>query len=238
MSLSEIRLSDSNAVLGRSAAAMREDLKRSLGHRAGLHRATPIAISWPVVAEKAGSCRDSGCGISLYPFGSAVLHGIGVYPGFAAASAELKTYEIAGRHGGVIRPVDFARLMAGYSPTYLTARGTLIRLLREAGGHRVDLHMATTVGALREAGSQVEASLSAGSTEAVRPRRFDLVTGCGGIHSVTRELLFGLQPGVDTGWTVPGIWVAYSVFCARSANADSAPAIAVGSRPPVVRPQA
>lgn len=45
----------------------------------------------PVVAEKADSYRDSGYGISLYPFGSAVLHGIGVYPGFAAASAELKT---------------------------------------------------------------------------------------------------------------------------------------------------
>ncbi|HUY49386.1 MAG TPA: hypothetical protein VMV92_27290 [Streptosporangiaceae bacterium] len=106
-----------------------------------------------------------------------MLHGIGAYPGFAAASVELKTYEIADRHGGVIRSIDFARLMADYGPTYLTARGTLIRLLREAGGDRVDLRMATTVSALREAGSQVEASLSDGSTG-----RFDLVVGCGGIH--------------------------------------------------------
>ena len=69
----------------------------------------------------ASQTAASGYGIALYPFGSAVLHGIGAYPGFAAASAELKTYEIAGRRG-VIRSVDFARLMAGYGPTYLTAR--------------------------------------------------------------------------------------------------------------------
>jgi hypothetical protein len=53
--------------------------------------------------EKARSYRESGYAIALYPIGSAVLHGIGAYPGFATPSAELKTYEIADRHGSVIR---------------------------------------------------------------------------------------------------------------------------------------
>jgi FAD-dependent urate hydroxylase len=70
----------------------------------------------PVVVEKAGSYRESGYAISLYPFGSAVLHGIGAYRDFAAASAALETYEIADRSGTVIRALDFARLMAGYGP--------------------------------------------------------------------------------------------------------------------------
>jgi FAD-dependent urate hydroxylase len=70
----------------------------------------------PVVLEKADSYRDSGYGISLYPYGSAVLHGIGAYTGLAAASVELKTYEIGGRHGEVIRSIDLARLMAAYGP--------------------------------------------------------------------------------------------------------------------------
>jgi FAD-dependent urate hydroxylase len=136
-----------------------------------------------------------------------VLHGIGAYPGFAAASIELKTYEIAGRHGRVIRSVDFARLTAACGPTYMTDRGTLIGLLREAGGGRADLRMGTTVSALCEAGSQVEASLSDGSTG-----RFDLVVGCGGINSPTRELLFGPQPGVDTGWTGWTWWGRAGIF--------------------------
>lgn len=161
----------------------------------------------PVVVERAGSYRDSGYGISLYPFGSAVLHGIGAYPGFAAASAELKTYEIADGRGRVIRSIDFARLTADYGPTYMTARGTLIELLREAGGERADLRMGTTVSALREAGSQVEVSLSDGSTG-----RFDLVVGCGGINSPIRELIFGPQPGVDTGWTGWTWWGRAGIF--------------------------
>lgn len=179
------------------------------GGVAGLALAAMLARQGrePVVAERAASYRDSGYGISLYPFGSAVLHGISAYPGFAAASVELKRYEIAGRHGGVIRSIDFARLMAAYGPTYMTARGTLIGLLREAGGDRVNLRMGTTVSALREAGPEVEASLSDGSTG-----RFDLVVGCDGFHSVTRELLFGPQPGMDTGWTGWTWWGRAGIF--------------------------
>jgi len=135
-----------------------------------------------------GSYRESGYGISLYPFGSAVLHGIGAYPGFAAASAELKTCEIVGRHGDVIGSIDFA-------------------LLRAAGGDSVDLRMGTTVSAVREAGSQVEASLSDGSAGG-----FDLVVGCGGINSPTRALLFGPQPGVDTGWVGWTWWDRAGIF--------------------------
>jgi FAD-dependent urate hydroxylase len=66
----------------------------------------------PVLVERASSYEESGHAIALYPFGSAVLHGIGAYPAFTAASAELRTYEIAARRGSVIRSVDFARLMA------------------------------------------------------------------------------------------------------------------------------
>lgn len=179
------------------------------GGVAGLALAAMLARQGrePVVAEKADTYRDSGYGISLYPFGSAVLHGIGAYPGFAAASTELKTYEIADRHGGVIRSIDFAFLMADYGPTYLTARSTLIGLLRAAGGERVNLRMGTTVSALREAGSQVEALLNDGSTG-----RFDLVVGCGGINSPTRELLFGHQPGMDTGWVGWTWWGPPGIF--------------------------
>jgi len=185
------------------------------GGVAGLALAAMLARQGrePVVAERSGTYRDSGYGISLYPFGSAVLHGIGAYPGFAAASTELKTYEIAGPRGGVIRSIDFARLMSGHGPTYITARSTLIGLLRAAGGERMDLRMGTTISTLREAGSQVEVSLSDGSDE-----RFDLVVGCGGLHSPIRELLFGPQPGVDTGWVGWTWWGQEGIFPPETAR--------------------
>jgi 2-polyprenyl-6-methoxyphenol hydroxylase-like FAD-dependent oxidoreductase len=86
------------------------------GGVAGLALAAMLARQGrePVVVERASSYEESGYAIALYPLGSAVLHGIGAYPAFAAASAELRTYEIAGRRGGVIRSVDLARLMAPY----------------------------------------------------------------------------------------------------------------------------
>jgi FAD-dependent urate hydroxylase len=142
-----------------------------------------------------------------------VLHGIGAYRDFAAASAELKTYEIADRRGEVIRSIDFARLMAGYGPAYMTARGTLIEVLRAAGGGRVDLRVGTTVSELHQAGSQAEASLSDGSTG-----RFDLVVGCDGIGSATRELLFGPQPGFDTGWVGWTWWGRAGIFPPHTAR--------------------
>lgn len=97
--------------------------------------------------------------------------------------------------------------MARYGPIYLATRATLIRLLRAAAGERVDLRMGTTVTALREAGSQVEAALSDGSAA-----RFDLVVGCDGIGSPTREQLFGPQPGFDTGWTGWTWWGSAGIF--------------------------
>lgn len=63
------------------------------GGVAGLTLAAKLARQdrEPVVVERARSYRESGYAIALYPIGSAVLHGIGAYPGFAAASAEPKT---------------------------------------------------------------------------------------------------------------------------------------------------
>jgi FAD-dependent urate hydroxylase len=185
------------------------------GGIAGLALAAELARQdrEPVVIEQARRYGDSGYAISLYPFGSAVLRGIGAYPDFAACSVELKRYEIADRRGGVIRSLDFAGLMAGYGPTYMTARSTLIELLRAAGGERVDLRMGTTAREFREAGSKVEVSLSDGSCE-----RFDLVVGCDGIGSATRELLFGPQPGFDTGWVGWTWWGGAGIFPPETAR--------------------
>jgi 2-polyprenyl-6-methoxyphenol hydroxylase-like FAD-dependent oxidoreductase len=60
------------------------------GGVAGLTLAAKLARQdrEPVVVEKR-SYRESGYAIALYPIGSAVLHGIGAYPGFATAGPEL-----------------------------------------------------------------------------------------------------------------------------------------------------
>lgn len=59
------------------------------GGVAGLALAAMLARQGRAGRRRAGrQLPDGGYGISLYPFGPAVLHGIGAYPGFAAASVE------------------------------------------------------------------------------------------------------------------------------------------------------
>lgn len=161
----------------------------------------------PVVAEKAPEYGEHGYSLALYPFGSAVLHGIGAYDDFVAASTEMRTYELTDHGGEVIQTVDFGELLAAYGPSYCTTHAALIEILGRACGDGIDLRMGTTVEAFEESGEQIEATFSDGRTE-----RFDLLVGCDGIHSRTREQLLGEQPGFETGWVGWTWWGAEGIF--------------------------
>lgn len=185
------------------------------GGVAGLALAAGLARQGrePLVVERASSYGEHGFSVSLYPYGSAVLHGIGAYEDLAAEGVEMKVYEIGDRRGRVIRRIDFARLLSAYGPTYFTSHAGLIELLRRAGGERVELRMGTTMRALEEAGGEVEVTFSDGSAE-----RFDLVAGCDGIGSATRELLLGPQPQFDTGWVGWTWWAPEGIFPPQTAR--------------------
>jgi len=185
------------------------------GGIAGLTLAAELARQGrePLVLERAASYGEHGFSVSLYPYGSAVLHGIGAYGELAAGGVEMRTYEIGDRRGRVIRRIDFAGLLATYGPTYFTTHADLIELLRRAGGERVELRMGTTVSALEEAGGEVEATLDDGSTG-----RFDVVACCDGIGSATREMLFGRQPEFDTGWVGWTWWAPEGIFPPQTAR--------------------
>jgi 2-polyprenyl-6-methoxyphenol hydroxylase-like FAD-dependent oxidoreductase len=161
----------------------------------------------PVVVEKAPEYGEHGYSLALYPFGSAVLHGIGAYEDFVAAGTEMKTYELADHSAEVIQTVDFSDLLAEFGPSYCTTHATLVDILQRACGDGVDLRMGTTVTSVDEVGDEVEAALSDGSSE-----RFDIVVGCDGIHSATRELILGEQPSFETGWVGWTWWGREGIF--------------------------
>lgn len=161
----------------------------------------------PVVVEKAPEYGEHGYSLALYPFGSAVLHGIGAYEDFVASGTEMKIYELADHSAEVIQSVDFRELLAAYGPSYCTTHAALVEILRRACGDGVDLRMGTTVTGLEESAGQVEATLSDGAAE-----RFDVVVGCDGIHSATRDLVFGAQPTFETGWVGWTWWGREGIF--------------------------
>ncbi|HVS98971.1 MAG TPA: NAD(P)/FAD-dependent oxidoreductase [Solirubrobacterales bacterium] len=161
----------------------------------------------PVVVEKAPEYGEHGYSLALYPFGSAVLHGLGAYDDFVAASTEMRTYELAEHGGEVIQSVDFGELLTEYGPSYCTTHAALVDVLRRACGDRIDLRMGTAVEAFEEAGEEIEATFSDGRAE-----RFDLLVGCDGIHSRTRDQLLGEQPRFETGWVGWTWWGAEGIF--------------------------
>lgn len=84
------------------------------GGVAGLALAAKLARQGrePLVVEQLSCYGEHGFSVSLYPHGSAALHGIGAYRELATRAVQMKTYEIGDRRGRVIRRIDFARLLA------------------------------------------------------------------------------------------------------------------------------
>jgi 2-polyprenyl-6-methoxyphenol hydroxylase-like FAD-dependent oxidoreductase len=161
----------------------------------------------PAVVEKAPAYGEHGYSLALYPFGSAVLHGLGAYDDFVAASTEMRAYELADHGGEVIQSVDFGELLADYGPSYCTTHAALVEILRRACGEGVDLRMGTTVEGFEETGDQIEAAFIDGRSE-----RFDILVGCDGIHSKTRDQLLGEQPGFETDWVGWTWWGEEGIF--------------------------
>ncbi len=160
----------------------------------------------PVLIEKAAGYRDIGYGIGLYPLGSCVFHGLGVYEEFLARGLECRRYEIADHQGEIIQGLDMAELTDNVGPMVMLARTDLIDVLREAG-HGEGIRMGTTIQNLRQTGDTVSVTFHDGTTD-----EFDLVVGCDGIHSDLRRRVFGEAEVFDTGWTVWTWWGREGLF--------------------------
>jgi 2-polyprenyl-6-methoxyphenol hydroxylase-like FAD-dependent oxidoreductase len=84
----------------------------------------------------------------------------------------------------------------------LISRTDLIEILGSAAGE-ADIRMGTTIAKLDDSDEcVVSVELSDGSTE-----DFDLLIACDGIHSPTRQAVFGGEPDVfDTDWILWAWW--------------------------------
>ena len=159
----------------------------------------------PVVIEKLEEYGEHGYSLGLYSFGSCVLHGLGVYEQFRERAAEIHRYEMANEHGEVLSGVDMDEIGHQYEPMYDTTHADLVKVLRSACGD-LDIRMGTTLQEVRQHEQLVDVTFSDGSNS-----QFDLVCGCDGIHSQTRDMVFGEQPTFDTGW-VGWTWWGDQVF--------------------------
>jgi 2-polyprenyl-6-methoxyphenol hydroxylase-like FAD-dependent oxidoreductase len=152
----------------------------------------------PDIIDRAPSFDHAGYMLGLYPLGSRVLHGLGAFDAFVAASDPMDHYAVANGKGEVINRYDLGVITERFGPIRQIGRGELLGLLSAAAGNP-PVRMGVSIEAIDDGGREVTARTSDGEM-----RRYDLVVGADGIHSGVRKLTFGDGPAYDTGW---GGWV-------------------------------
>lgn len=148
----------------------------------------------PVVVEKRENYDDAGYFLSLWPLGSRVLWGLGLYEQYRALGTYMPHYHIRDFSGRLIRRYALGELFREYGDLLLVTRAQLLAVLRSSLSG-LPLRMGQEVTAIAEHAAGVEVSFGDGRQES-----FDLVVGADGLHSQVRRLVFGEIPLTHTGW--------------------------------------
>lgn len=154
----------------------------------------------PDIIDHAPNFDHAGYVLGLYPLGNRVLHGLGAFDAFVAASEPMHDYAIAGRNGRTIKNFDFRPFENKYGQTRILGRADLLRILHHVAGSP-QIRMGVTVSAMSEGGDRVRVRTSDGADN-----EYDLVVGADGIHSQTRKYV---SPGAgifDTKWACWAWW--------------------------------
>jgi len=169
----------------------------------------------PVLVERARDLSEGGYNVALYPLGSRVLHGLGLYDRLLATSQPFNDYQLGNGRGETIHRFDLGSLVDRYGPILGLRRHELLEVLR-AGAPETIIVFGATVAAIGQRDGSVEVGFNDGSTAG-----FDLVVGADGINSALRQQL--LAPGEYAYWDSDwACWLAWAppTLMAPTASAE------------------
>ncbi|WP_433466954.1 FAD-dependent monooxygenase [Spirillospora sp. CA-128828] len=139
------------------------------------------------VVERAAGLRSSGSPVDVRGPAVEVAEGMGVMERLRAAATTATGMTFVNDSGRRVGGVNTRALRrAGRSREVEVTRTDLAEILYEAGRDSAEYLFGDTMTAVQQDGSGVEVTFA----KAV-PRRFDLVIGADGLHSMTRRLAFG-----------------------------------------------
>lgn len=154
------------------------------------------------VIDRSTDLSRTGHALSLYPMGSRVLHGLGVFEEFEKRSAPFRLYDVHNGSGDLLHRFDMSPVSREFGYTGQILRNELIDVLRGAAPD-VPLQMGLGLEYLDQQAGEVRVRFSDGAI-----RAFDAVIGADGIHSKTRRIIFGDEPDDETGWGLWAWWTA------------------------------
>ncbi|MCC3650887.1 FAD-dependent monooxygenase [Streptomyces sp. S07_1.15] len=150
-----------------------------------LHRAG-CAVT---VVEKAGGPRDGGYPIDIRGTATEVVRRMGILPHLRDAHIDSRRCTFLNADGGEVALVDPRALAGGAGGQDLEVRrGDLAALLHALVRDDVEFLFGDSADTLDQHGQGVDVTFRSG-----RQRTFDLVVGADGMHSQTRDSLFGSE---------------------------------------------
>lgn len=160
----------------------------------------------PTIVERIPEYGDVGYIIVLWPSGSRILKGLGLYRKLLDAGLPFSTYNVRNERGEMLHSYSVETVTEKYGPMINIYRPELINILREAVDP-ASIRMGTTVENIEQAGGEVNVTFSDGTEES-----FDLVVGCDGVRSKTRSMVFGHVPLSYSGMTGWSFWVKSGIM--------------------------
>lgn len=147
----------------------------------------------PLVVEKAPEFGRVGYVIVIWPSGSRILKGLGLYENLEEVGCAFTSYNISNSRGEIINRYTIDPVAEKYGPIISIYRPDLIDILRGAVSES-SIRMDTAVASVEQTGDSVTVVFSDGTSGT-----YDLVVGCDGIRSATRREVFGDVPLTYSG---------------------------------------
>ncbi|MEM7007519.1 MAG: NAD(P)/FAD-dependent oxidoreductase [Thermodesulfobacteriota bacterium] len=155
----------------------------------------------PTLVERIPEYGAVGYVIVLWPSGSRILKGLGVYRELLDVGLQFTTYNVSDKKGQMIHSYSVKDVTEKYGPMLSTYRPDLIEVIKKAV-HPDSIRMNTTVDKIEQTNDEVYVTFNDGSQDT-----FDVVIGCDGVRSKTRQLVFGDVPLTYSGMTGWSFWV-------------------------------
>ena len=154
----------------------------------------------PTILERAPALRTGGYIVDFWGAGYDIVERMGLLPQVLAAGYRVREVRLVDEHGRGVGgfDADVFRLATGGRFTSLP-RGVLSAILYDAVAGRIEAIFGDSITGLAEDGEGVEVQFARAA-----PRRFDIVVGADGLHSVVRALTLGPESRFERflGYTV------------------------------------
>jgi 2-polyprenyl-6-methoxyphenol hydroxylase-like FAD-dependent oxidoreductase len=139
------------------------------------------------ITERSGSLRSSGSPVDVRGPAADVAEGMNIAAQLREASIRLGGMTLLDSGGQQLTRVDIEALRSLIAPRDIEiARGDLAKILHRASADAADYVFGDSIKTLDQDERGVDVTF-----ERSRPRRFDLVIGADGLHSIVRRLAFG-----------------------------------------------